>query len=201
LHAEPGCRTNAADALRCAESISAATTVALQLPCAAVALLAQSVLGSWSAADAWGTKRLCHGEPSASCHGEPSASVVGNQARLSCDAEVLPARASRGRWHRRSGCRAPEPPGPPRPKQRADVSCPQVRARQVWGSDIYTEDSDIVAVLMHTGYYSIALQVGGRPALRAPLAPGPVVACGLSGMPLHPACLRRTVPCACGQCS
>ena len=32
----------------------------------------------------------------------------------------------------------------------------QVRARQVWGNDVYTEDSDVVAVLMHTGYYSIA---------------------------------------------
>ncbi len=32
---------------------------------------------------------------------------------------------------------------------------PQVRARQLWGSDVYTEDSDLVAVLMHTGYYSI----------------------------------------------
>ena len=32
----------------------------------------------------------------------------------------------------------------------------QVRARQLWGSDVYTEDSDLVAVLMHTGYYSIS---------------------------------------------
>ena len=31
----------------------------------------------------------------------------------------------------------------------------QVRARQLWGSDVYTEDSDLVAVLMHTGYYSV----------------------------------------------
>lgn len=30
----------------------------------------------------------------------------------------------------------------------------QVRARQLWGTNIYTDDSDIVAVLMHTGYYS-----------------------------------------------
>mmetsp|Transcript_18237 Transcript_18237/g.58995 ORF Transcript_18237/g.58995 Transcript_18237/m.58995 type:complete len:415 (+) Transcript_18237:69-1313(+) len=28
----------------------------------------------------------------------------------------------------------------------------QVRARQLWGSDVYTDDSDLVAVLMHTGY-------------------------------------------------
>lgn len=33
----------------------------------------------------------------------------------------------------------------------------QVRARQLWGSDVYTQDSDLVAVLMHTGYYSQAL--------------------------------------------
>ncbi len=29
----------------------------------------------------------------------------------------------------------------------------QVRARQLWGSDVYTEDSDLVAVLMHCGYW------------------------------------------------
>eukprot|EP00208_Stichococcus_sp_RCC1054_P006746 CAMPEP_0206141198 /NCGR_PEP_ID=MMETSP1473-20131121/12087_1 /ASSEMBLY_ACC=CAM_ASM_001109 /TAXON_ID=1461547 /ORGANISM="Stichococcus sp, Strain RCC1054" /LENGTH=369 /DNA_ID=CAMNT_0053535663 /DNA_START=229 /DNA_END=1338 /DNA_ORIENTATION=+ len=33
----------------------------------------------------------------------------------------------------------------------------QVRARQLWGSDIYTEDSDLVAALMHAGFYSISL--------------------------------------------
>ena len=29
----------------------------------------------------------------------------------------------------------------------------QVRARQLWGSDVYTHDSDVVAVLMHCGYW------------------------------------------------
>jgi hypothetical protein len=29
----------------------------------------------------------------------------------------------------------------------------QVRARQLWGTDVYTDDSDLVAVLMHTGFY------------------------------------------------
>lgn len=29
----------------------------------------------------------------------------------------------------------------------------QVRGSQLWGTDIYTDDSDLVAVLMHTGYY------------------------------------------------
>ncbi|CAI5979782.1 unnamed protein product [Closterium sp. NIES-65] len=28
----------------------------------------------------------------------------------------------------------------------------QVRSRQLWGTDVYTDDSDIVAVLMHVGY-------------------------------------------------
>jgi len=30
----------------------------------------------------------------------------------------------------------------------------QVKARQLWGSDSYTHDSDLVAVLMHCGYVS-----------------------------------------------
>lgn len=30
-----------------------------------------------------------------------------------------------------------------------------VRSRQIWGSDVYTDDSDLVAVLMHTGYYGV----------------------------------------------
>lgn len=34
----------------------------------------------------------------------------------------------------------------------------QVRARQLWGNGIYTEDSDLVAALMHSGFYSISLQ-------------------------------------------
>jgi hypothetical protein len=31
----------------------------------------------------------------------------------------------------------------------------QVRARQLWGTDVYTEDSDLVAVLVHAGFYSL----------------------------------------------
>lgn len=30
----------------------------------------------------------------------------------------------------------------------------QVKARTLWGSDVYTHDSDVVAVLMHCGYVS-----------------------------------------------
>lgn len=29
----------------------------------------------------------------------------------------------------------------------------QVRARQLWGSDVYTEDSDLVAALLHCGFF------------------------------------------------
>lgn len=32
-----------------------------------------------------------------------------------------------------------------------------VRSRQLWGCDVYTEDSDIVAVLVHCGYWSLFL--------------------------------------------
>lgn len=30
----------------------------------------------------------------------------------------------------------------------------QVKARQLWGDLVYTDDSDLVAVLMHLGYYA-----------------------------------------------
>lgn len=35
--------------------------------------------------------------------------------------------------------------------------CGQVRARQLWGNEVYTQDSDLVAVLMHCGFYNHAL--------------------------------------------
>ncbi|CAK0783186.1 hypothetical protein CVIRNUC_006385 [Coccomyxa viridis] len=52
----------------------------------------------------------------------------------------------------------------------------QVRARQLWGNEIYTQDSDLVAVIMHLGYYnhSIASPPAGALEIRAviqPLAP------------------------------
>lgn len=37
----------------------------------------------------------------------------------------------------------------------------QVRSRQLWGNGIYTQDSDLVAVLMHCGYYNQAVCNGG----------------------------------------
>ena len=57
-------------------------------------------------------------------------------------------------------------------------TCVQVRARQLWGNEIYTQDSDLVAVIMHLGYYNHsiasppagALEVRGRPCVNA--APG-----------------------------
>lgn len=35
----------------------------------------------------------------------------------------------------------------------------QVRTRQLWGTDVYTSDSDLVAALMHTGYYLPSLTI------------------------------------------
>lgn len=35
----------------------------------------------------------------------------------------------------------------------------QVRGHQLWGTDVYTSDSDVVAVLMHCGFYVPSLQV------------------------------------------
>jgi hypothetical protein len=31
---------------------------------------------------------------------------------------------------------------------------PQVKARHLWGDTVYTDDSDLVSVLMHMGYFS-----------------------------------------------
>ena len=30
----------------------------------------------------------------------------------------------------------------------------QVRSRQLWGNEVYTQDSDLVAVLMHQGFFN-----------------------------------------------
>ncbi len=54
----------------------------------------------------------------------------------------------------------------------------QVRARQLWGSDTYTSDSDLVAVLMHCGYihhsstfltHFAVFGVDGRTIFRPPM--------------------------------
>lgn len=36
------------------------------------------------------------------------------------------------------------------------TSNPGIRNRHLWGTDVYTDDSDIVAILAHTGYYCVA---------------------------------------------
>ncbi|XP_071915190.1 uncharacterized protein [Coffea arabica] len=38
------------------------------------------------------------------------------------------------------------------PSEHVSAANCQVRGNQLWGTDIYTDDSDLVAVLMHTGY-------------------------------------------------
>ncbi len=38
-----------------------------------------------------------------------------------------------------------------------------MRARQLWGTDVYTEDSDLVAVLVHAGYYQLPPQGAAPP--------------------------------------
>ncbi|KAG0581184.1 hypothetical protein KC19_4G230700 [Ceratodon purpureus] len=40
------------------------------------------------------------------------------------------------------------------PAEFATTANRQIRGSQLWGTDIYTDDSDIVAVLFHTGYYT-----------------------------------------------
>jgi len=55
------------------------------------------------------------------------------------------------------------------------LPAPQVRARQLWGTDVYTEDSDLVAVLVHTGHYALTPTGAHPPAglseLRATIRP------------------------------
>lgn len=39
------------------------------------------------------------------------------------------------------------------PQDCLSIANKQVRNRQLWGTDVYTDDSDLVAVLQHTGFY------------------------------------------------
>ncbi|CAK9256354.1 unnamed protein product [Sphagnum jensenii] len=50
------------------------------------------------------------------------------------------------------------------PADLATTSNHQIRRRQLWGTDVYTDDSDIVAVLMHTGYYTPTATLPLHPA-------------------------------------
>lgn len=61
----------------------------------------------------------------------------------------------------------------------------QVRARQLWGTDVYTEDSDLVACLVHTGFYKLTSASAplGLIELRATLRP----VAGQPGAPRAPA--------------
>ena len=48
---------------------------------------------------------------------------------------------------------SPPPSTSPPPPPPLSLPSHQVRSRQLWGTDVYTSDSDLVAVLMHAGYY------------------------------------------------
>ena len=59
---------------------------------------------------------------------------------------------------------APAPPKSP-PQIRVPAHCltsnnRHVRARQLWGCDVYTQESDMVAVLMHCGDWSLFCTLG-----------------------------------------
>ena len=78
------------------------------------------------------------------------------------------------------------------PADAAPLRPRQVRARQLWGTDVYTEDSDLVAVLVHTGYYALPSGAGAAPPpglteLRATLRPMPAQE-GARHPPRRPVC-------------
>ena len=39
-----------------------------------------------------------------------------------------------------------------------------VRSRQLWGNEVYTQDSDLLAVLMHQGFFNQQVRCGADPA-------------------------------------
>lgn len=89
---------------------------------------------------------------------------------------------------------------PPPPQVRIPAHCltsnnRHVRARQLWGSDVYTEDSDLVAVLMHCGYWyhSRARQLPQYSGLPR------VVSAALAGDRLWP-CLLHSLACILHGC-
>lgn len=61
------------------------------------------------------------------------------------------------------------------PVQFVTSSNRQVRSRQLWGSDVYTSDSDLVAVLMHYGYifHTIPQPVPNVAEVRVVVRPSP----------------------------
>jgi len=64
----------------------------------------------------------------------------------------------------------------------------QVQSRQLWGSDIYTGDSDLVAILMHAGFYSHSLS-----APPASVTEAHVVVTTLPVEKLYPAASRNNI--------
>lgn len=64
----------------------------------------------------------------------------------------------------------------------------QVRARQLWGNEVYTQDSDLVAVLMHCGFYNHALSAPPASAaeVRAIVQP-------LPPQPAYHSCARNSI--------
>ncbi len=73
-------------------------------------------------------------------------------------------------------------PARSRPPRRARGA--QVRARQLWGNIVYTQDSDLVAVLMHNGFYNHALQQppAGMAEARRPRVPAPTLPCAAAAL-------------------
>jgi len=51
------------------------------------------------------------------------------------------------------------------PAQHLTSEAKQVRLRQIWGTDIYTDDSDLVAVLVHTGHLKLKASPPKTPLL------------------------------------
>lgn len=64
----------------------------------------------------------------------------------------------------------------------------QVKARQLWGVDVYTHDSDLVAILMHCGYISSTASVP-----RDAVAEAQVLVEHLPRLLAYPSCHRNGV--------
>ena len=125
---------------------------------------------------------VCHLRPPADAHAPPpaadgAAEGAPLEVRIPADAVTAANRQARARW--RGICVwASGPPASLRSPSPAVSLARQVRARQLWGTDVYTEDSDLVAVLVHTGFYALPSGAGAAPPpglteLRATLRPVP----------------------------
>eukprot|EP00882_Tetradesmus_deserticola_P019069 GHRQ01020514.1.p1 GENE.GHRQ01020514.1~~GHRQ01020514.1.p1 ORF type:complete len:213 (+),score=68.15 GHRQ01020514.1:973-1611(+) len=72
--------------------------------------------------------------------------------------------------------------------------CFQVKSRQLWGEDIYTDDSDLVAVLLHLGYYA-SNNTASNPLVARFYAQVPAAAA------LVPVAAASSIPSNCGSSS